>query len=160
MGRREPLRFEEREIISRELSQGRKARYIGRLLGRHHSTIYDGIDRNGGATSYRAVDAQRRAEDNRARPKDRKLETFPRLHDAVNEGLHQKWSPEQISKRLKEDHPDDPEMRASHETIYECLYLQARGALRTALKIALRQGRARRVTRSRVTPPGGRSRTW
>ena len=65
MGRREPLRFEEREIISRELSQGHKARYIGRLLGRHHSTIYDEIDRNGGATSYRAVDAQRRAEENR-----------------------------------------------------------------------------------------------
>jgi len=35
----------------------------------------------------------------------------------VNEGLHQKWSPEQISKRLKADHPDDPEMRVSHETI-------------------------------------------
>jgi IS30 family transposase len=117
MGRREPLRIDEREIISRELSQGRNARYIGRLLGRHHSTIYDEIDRNGGATSYRAVDAQRRAEDNRARPKDRKLETSARLHDAVNEGLHQKWSPEQISKRLKADHPDDPEMRVSHETI-------------------------------------------
>ena len=36
---REPLRSEEREIISRELSQGHKARYIGTLLGRHHSTI-------------------------------------------------------------------------------------------------------------------------
>ena len=45
------------------------------------------------------------------------------MHDAVNEGLHQKWSPEQISKRLKADHPDDPEMRVSHETIYECLSL-------------------------------------
>ena len=87
MGRREPLRIEEREIISRELSRGRKARYIGKLLGRHHSTIYDEIDRNGGAASYRAVDAQRRAEDNRARPKDRKLETSARLHDAVNDCL-------------------------------------------------------------------------
>ncbi|MGH3977912.1 MAG: helix-turn-helix domain-containing protein [Pseudonocardiaceae bacterium] len=84
MSRREPLRFEEREIIFRELSRGRKARYIGKLLGRHHSTIYDEIDRNGGATNYRALDAQRRAEDNRARPKDRKLETSVRLHDAVN----------------------------------------------------------------------------
>ena len=160
MGRREPLRFEEREIISRELSRGRKARYIGKLLGRHHSTIYDEIDRNGGAANYRAVDAQRRAEDNRARPKDRKLETSPRLHDAVNEGLHQKWSPEQISKRLKADHPDDPEMRVSHETIYECLYLQARGALRTALKIALRQGRHGGSPGPGRPPPGERSRTW
>ena len=89
LSRREPLRLEEREIISRELSQGHKARYIGTLLGRHHSTVYDEIDRNGGPTSYRAVDAQRRAEENRARPKDRKLATSARLHDAVNEGLHQ-----------------------------------------------------------------------
>jgi IS30 family transposase len=37
----------------------------------------------------------------------------------------------------------------SHETIYECLYLQARGELRTQLKIALRQGRTCRVSRSR-----------
>lgn len=156
MSRREPLRFDEREIISRELSRGRKARYIAKLIGRHHSTIYDEIGRNGGATNYRAVDAQRRAEENRARPKDRRLEASPRLHDAVNEGLHQNWSPEQISKRLTEDHPDDPEMRASHETIYECLYLQARGVLRTELKIALRQGRTRRVARTRVTSTRGK----
>ena len=51
---------------------------------------------------------------------------------------------------------DDPEMRVSHETIYECLYLQARGTLRTALKIALRQGRARRVPRSRAASTRGK----
>jgi IS30 family transposase len=49
-----------------------------------------------------------------------------------------------------EDFPDDLEMRVSHETIYECLYLQARGALRTELKVALRSGRTRRVNRSNV----------
>ncbi|MGH3977911.1 MAG: IS30 family transposase [Pseudonocardiaceae bacterium] len=74
----------------------------------------------------------------------------------MNEGLHHNWSPEQISKRLTEDHPDDPQMRASHETIYECLYLQARGALRTELKIALRQGRTRRIARSRATSTRGK----
>ena len=105
MSRRELLRLDEREVISRELSRGSKARYIGILLGRHHLTIYDEINRNGGAVNYRAVDAQRRAEDNRARRKDRKLDAFPRLHDAVNEGLHQKWSPEQISKRLRKTTP-------------------------------------------------------
>lgn len=95
MGQRELLRFEEREIISRELGQGHKPRYIAGLLGRHHSTVYDEIGRNGGVAGYRAVDAQRRAEVNRARPKDRKLEESSRLHDAVNDGLRQKWSPEQ-----------------------------------------------------------------
>ena len=76
------------------------------------------------------------------------------LHDAVNEGLEQKWSPEQISARLDEEYPHDPEMKVSHETIYQTLYLQAKGELRTELKRALRQGRARRVPRSRAALRG------
>ena len=49
-----------------------------------------------------------------------------RLHDAVNDGLAQKWSPEQVPARPKIDYPNDPEMRVCHETIYQTLYLQAR----------------------------------
>jgi transposase, IS30 family len=156
MSRHEPLRLEEREIISQELSRERSARFIAKTLGRHHSTIAREIDRNGGASQYRAVEAQRRAEDNLRRPKEWKLESSARLHDAVNEGLQEKWSPKQISQRLREDYPDDPGMYVSHETIYECLYLQARGELRTQLKIALRQGRTRRVDRSRATTTRGK----
>jgi IS30 family transposase len=62
----------------------------------------------------------------------------PRLHEEVNAGLAKEWSPEQISARLELDHPDEAELRVSHETIYQCLYLQARGELRTELKLALR----------------------
>jgi transposase, IS30 family len=81
-----------------------------------------------------------------------------RLHDEVNRGLTWKWSPEQISARLVVAHPDDPEMRVSHETIYQTLYLQARGELRTELKLALRQGRAKRVNRSRASCSKGKIR--
>ncbi|WP_199730343.1 helix-turn-helix domain-containing protein, partial [Amycolatopsis panacis] len=156
MSRHKPLRFEEREIISRELGKDRSARFIAKVLGRHHSTIAREIDRNGGPVEYRAVEAERRAEDNLRRPKERKLESSTRLHDAVNDGLREQWSPKQIGQRLCEDYPDDPEMRVSHETIYECLYLQARGELRTQLTIALRQGRTRRVNRSRATSTRGK----
>ena len=143
------MRIEEREVISRELSRNQSARFIGALLGRHHSAVSREIDRNGGRDEYRAVDAQRRCEEHRARPKERRLEASTALHDAVNDGLRQKWSPRQISRRLREDYPDDESMRVSHETVYECLYLQARGELRTQLKLALRKGRTRRVNRSR-----------
>ena len=51
--------------------------------------------------------------------------------------------------------PDDDTMRVSHETIYQSLYLQARGQLRTELKLALRQGRARRVPRERSSQVRG-----
>ena len=149
MSPRVALTFEEREIISRELSRNLSARFIGTLLGRHHSAVSREINRNGGREEYRAVDAQRRCQESRARPKERKLEASVRLHDAVNDGLAQRWSPRQISRRLREDHPGDESMRVSHQTVYECLYLQARGELRTQLKLALRKGRTRRVNRSR-----------
>ena len=157
MSRYEPLTFEERETISRELSGGPpSARLIGRLLGRHHSTISREIDRNGGAVAYRAVEAQRRCDAMRLRPKERKLEASARLHGAVNNGLPEKWSPKQISERLRKEYPDATDMPMSHETIYESLYLQARGELRTQLTLALRQGRTRRVDRSRPTLPRAR----
>jgi transposase, IS30 family len=151
-----PLCAEDRETISRELRRETSARGIAKLLGRHHSTIAREINRNGGVANYRALAAQERYESFKARPKEHKLVASFRLHDAVNEDLEQKWSPEQISARLIEEYPDDPEMRVSHETIYQTLYLQAKGELRTELKLALRQGRAKRVSRSRASVNRGK----
>ena len=154
------LRLEEREIISRELARDPnvRTRFLGQLLCRDHSAIAKEIKRNGGRIAYRAVAAQERCDELRGRPKERKLEASPRLHDAVNAGLAQEWSPEQIGARLEADFPDDEEMRVSHETIYDCLYLQSRGELRTELKLALRSGRTRRVAHSRTAPTRGKIR--
>ncbi len=60
------------------------------------------------------------------------------------------WSPEQISRRLRIDFPDDESMRISHEAIYQALYIQGRGALRRELSACLRTGRALRVPRART----------
>jgi len=60
------------------------------------------------------------------------------------------WSPEQISRRLRFDFPDDSSMRVSHEAIYQALYVQGRGALRRDLCACLRTGRALRVPRART----------
>jgi IS30 family transposase len=60
------------------------------------------------------------------------------------------WSPEQISRRLRIDFPDDESMRVSHEAIYQALYIQGRGALRRELVACLRTGRALRVPRART----------
>ena len=48
--------------------------------------------------------------------------------------------PEQISAWLAENYPDDPEMQVSHETIYQSLFVQSRGALRKELHACLRTG--------------------
>jgi IS30 family transposase len=43
------------------------------------------------------------------------------------------WSPQQISRRLRLDFPDDGVMRINHEAIYQSLYVQGRGAVRREL---------------------------
>ena len=64
------------------------------------------------------------------------------------------WSPEQIANRLPVDFPNDESMRISHETIYQALYVQGRGALRRELTACLRTGRALRVPRARARRRG------
>jgi IS30 family transposase len=64
------------------------------------------------------------------------------------------WSPEQISNRVKIDFPDDKSMRVSHETIYQSLYVQGRGALKRELAACLRTGRALREPRARTRRTG------
>jgi IS30 family transposase len=59
------------------------------------------------------------------------------------------WSPEQISRRLVIDFPDDEDMRISHEAIYQALYIEGRGALKRELVACLRTGRALRKPRER-----------
>jgi IS30 family transposase len=72
----------------------------------------------------------------------------------VTEGLEELWSPEEIARRLRVDHPDDPMMRVSHETIYQSLYVQGRGELRRELARCLRSGRAKRHPRGRTNARG------
>jgi IS30 family transposase len=64
------------------------------------------------------------------------------------------WSPQQISRRLPIDFPHDVSMRISHETIYQALYVQGRGALRRELSACLRTGRALRVPHARTRQRG------
>ena len=47
------------------------------------------------------------------------------------------------------DHPDDEQMRVCAETIYQSLFIQARGSLKRELTVHLRTQRQRRVPRAR-----------
>jgi IS30 family transposase len=96
---------------------------------------------------YRASVAQWKAEARARRPKPGKLATHPYLHRRVADDLARHWSPRQITRRLRSDFPDRPEMWVSHETIYQALYVQGRGELRRELTRCLRTGRALRKPR-------------
>ncbi len=148
------LSYEERAQIAARLELEQGVREIARGLGRSPSTISREITRNGGRERYRSVRAEQRAQRCARRPKASKLAGVPGLLAAVEHGLEQRWSPEQISARLKQEHPDDQEMRISAETIYRSLYVQARGELRWQLTQKLRSGRSTRKARGRVETRG------
>jgi transposase, IS30 family len=141
------LSMAEREEISLGVARGEGVRAIGRRLGRAASTISREITRNGGRGRYRAYRAEAAARERARRPKTAKLAQHGELRDWVQARLQDRWSPAQISTRLALEFPDRPEMRVSHETIYQSLYVQGRGALRRELARCLRTGRALRTPR-------------
>lgn len=143
------LSYAEREEISRGLAKGSSAQTIARALGRAASTVSREVAAQPKG-DYRAWRGEEFAETQSHRPKPRKLKTNAPLRAAVEEGLAKRWSPEQISKRLRVEHPENPSMRVSHETIYRALYVQGKGILRRELASHLRAG-ARRTRQRRRT---------
>ena len=138
------LSLEEREEISRGLAAGYSIRAIAEALGRSPSTVCREVNANGGRRKYRALVADRAACRRALRPKRAKLAQCRRLRGVVERKLEAKWSPQQISAWLALEYPDRPEMQVSHETIYQSLFVQSRGALRKELHSCLRTGRAMR----------------
>ncbi len=152
------LSLGEREEISRGLAGNESLRCIARRLGRAPLTVSREIKTNGGHLKYRATVAHRASRRRAKRPKAMKLETCPGLREAVEDKLELWWSPSQISRWLVHAYPDDEEMRVSHETIYQSLFVQGRGTLRKELWRSLGTGRAVRRPQGRPKSTKGKIR--
>lgn len=141
-----------REEISRGLACGLSPAEIARCTGRHRATIGREIKRGWAeGVGYRAHWAHSRAAD-AARRKGRqpRLVDGP-LRDEVHARLLNGYSPEQVSRSLRRDFGDNADMQASHETIYQALYVMPRNALKQRLvQAALRQGHQARHARSKL----------
>ncbi len=151
----ERLSVVEREEISRGLARDESLRSIADRLGRAPSTVSREVRINGGHLGYRANVGHRASRRRAKRPKTRKLETCPRLREAVEDKLELWWSPSQISRWLVHTYPHDEGMHVSHETIYLSLFVQSRGALKRELTQHLRTRRANRRPRG-ARPVSGR----
>jgi IS30 family transposase len=136
-------------------------RAIARELGVAPSTVSREIRgnrvRNNREYRYLADVAHYRALSKRPRSRPGKLDA-PTLRREVLSRLNHRFSPEQIAGELRAEFPDRSEMQVSHETIYQALYVQGRGALRHELTVvkALRSGRTGRVPQSKLPPRGNR----
>jgi transposase, IS30 family len=142
---------EERYELARLRDAGLPMRQIAARLGRSPSTVSRELARNADARSggYLPERAHRLAWERQRRPKPSKLSQDPVLRGEVQAMLRKRYSPEQVSGRLRVLHPDDPAMRVSHETIYQSIYVYPRGELRRELQASLRTGRAVRRRRGR-----------
>ena len=142
------LTLADRELIRVGLVQGLSAAGIGRLIGRHRSVVVREVAANQGREGYVIVAAERRAVALRERPKVSKLVACRRLRAYVIWGLRKDWSPQKIARRVVVDFPDDADMRISHETIYQALFVQSRGLLRANLTRHLASRRVKRTPRT------------
>ena len=145
------LSLSEREEISRGIAQGCSIRNIAYKLNRSPSTVSRELTRHGGASHYRATQADALAWNNALRPKACKLASKPELCEIITDKLQNKWPPQQISGWLYRRWHDNKAMHISHETIYKSLYLQARGALKKELMQHLRYGHKMRHTKKHST---------
>ena len=164
------LTVQERRTIERSYRIGLSQRQIAAVIGRSPATVCRELKRTfvgagssspqrrharaGGAgylKRYDAEKAHRWAQMRGRRPKAWRMDHQP-LRREVWRLLRADWSPEQIANSLPLLFPDDAKMRVSHETIYRCLFLQTRGALRRELTAHLRSQRMTREPRSLTEP--------
>ena len=150
------LTLVEREEISRGIVAEQSIREMARTLGRAPSTVSREVRRNGGYVHYRAAEADKRAWDRARRPKRCQLALNGRLARLVAAKLKMNWSPEQIAGWLKAEYPGDERYHVSHETIYQSLFIQARGALKKELTAHLRSQRTIRRSKHAKTKGVGR----
>ena len=148
------MTYEERVQIQVRCEDGQSVRRIAGAVGRSASTVCRELGRNGGREGYRAGRAEARAQEQARRPKPLKLEGSLVLWAEVCARLRRRWSPEQVAATLGRDHPDDPGMQISHESIYLALYVQSRGELRRELTGLLRTRRSTRKSQGRVQSRG------
>jgi IS30 family transposase len=146
-GRGHRVSFEERVEVMRGLDAGLSFAEIGGRIGRDRSVVWREYHRNCLPNGdYHALMAHAFATQKARRPKGFKLRNHP-LCKTIETWMDDGWSPKLIADVLARDHGGDKLITVSHETIYQCLYVQTRGSLRTDLHRCLSTKRSARKTR-------------
>lgn len=145
----------QREQILLGVAGGESNAVIAAQIGVARSTVWREITRNGGRETYSPHAAAVRAAAQAARPRCRWWVQRPWLWKRVKALLFEWWSPEQIAAWLRVEFPDSPRWWVSHESIYQAVYLQAKGQLKAELVACLRRQQPKRQPQGRSVKGGG-----
>lgn len=117
---------EQRNELSALLIAKIKKKDIAKQLYKHRSNVWRELQRNptSNKRGYDAKIAKEKTKKRRikANQRFRKLKNNSWLRNYVIKRLKQKWSPEQISGRLKIDYPNEKSKRIGKDSIYEYIY--------------------------------------
>ena len=155
------LSEDERVKIADLASRGLGPTAIGRELGRAASTISRELRRNlHPSGQYRPFHAHSEAAVRRHRERPMKIIENTALFEFVLARLRLRWSPQQISRALRREFPEEPSMWLATESIYQALYRHQTGLLRrakTAEAVSpLRTSRDHRRGHTRIVRAGRR----
>lgn len=140
------LNLAERGVIQMGRRCGLSYADIGEAICRDKSVVWREVNRNTSTDGvYYASVAHTRAHQARRRPKPLRLVQDEALCRLIGLWMDDGWSPKLISSMLAFYFADDQTMQVSHETIYQALYVQTRGTLRTDLAEKLSLKRKQRV---------------
>lgn len=138
------LSLDERVSIQVYLAKDYSYGQIAKALNRSRSAIIREV-RPWGRQRYKALKAHNYAQRAATARKRGKVKTInAALVQCIHNKLALRWSPEQISNWLKITYPDQTAMQASHETIYQYVYLHCKKTLREELTLQLRQEKKKR----------------
>jgi IS30 family transposase len=128
------ITYDDLLVVEFRLYEGWSQQEMANELYRDKSTISKELIRGStlidGQYYYSAIAAHQRASE-RARKSHRKpllIEQYGLLN-LVKSKLRKHWSPKKISTWLKQK----KDMAVSHETIYQCIFVQAKGELKKEL---------------------------
>jgi len=116
------IRSAQRNELSVLLRLQTQQKDIARILKKDRTTIWREIKRNG--AKYNAGEAKKNSMRRQVagHKQQRKIENSPWLRNYIHKKIRKRWSPEQISGRIKKLWPDDKKRQIGKDSIYKYLY--------------------------------------
>jgi IS30 family transposase len=147
------LTLEDRHVFYAYLKEGISLRGIEKRMKRKASGLCREIKKNskdGTRVGYYPDFAYLKSKFRKWDANRRKPLKSREVMEYVLEKLRLQWSPDQISKTILLDYPNNPEMSISHETVYQ--FINSPEGKELGLVKQLRQGKPRKMRKKRVIP--------